>query len=139
MQYLLNYSSVSRKNVQSWIFNKSMSWFHRVNVISQLYGLPNSFTVMEESPWDKDNWKKTVKNLECERSRDYVVGLLYTLKICLAGGLSSHYARLIAIASLTCFFKLKKKIFLKFWIPPTASPLSPWPHTLPLQYPLTFP
>ena len=44
------------------------------------------------------------KNLECERSRDYVVGLLYTLKICLAGGLSSRYARLIAIASLTCFF-----------------------------------
>ena len=23
---------------------------------------PNSFTVMEESPWDKNNWKKVVKN-----------------------------------------------------------------------------
>ena len=42
--------------------NKSMSCFHRVNAVAQLYGLPNSFTVMEESPWDKLNWKKTIRN-----------------------------------------------------------------------------
>ena len=41
--------------------HKSMSWFHRVNTIAAKYGVPNSFTVLEESPWDKNNWKKVIK------------------------------------------------------------------------------
>ena len=53
------------------------------------------------------------KNLECERSHDYVVGLLYTFKICLASGLSS---RLVATASLDKFKPFwYYDIFLKFW------------------------
>ena len=35
----------------------SQSWFFRVNRVSNYYGLPNSFTVMDEIAWDKKKWK----------------------------------------------------------------------------------
>ena len=29
--------------------------------MANLYGLPNSFMIMEEPPWDKESWKIVVK------------------------------------------------------------------------------
>ena len=40
---------------------KSHSWFHRVNQIANMYGLPNCYTVFEELPWSKDSWKTAGK------------------------------------------------------------------------------
>ena len=39
----------------------SQSWFMRVNKVANLYGLPNSFTILNEPPWDKESWKRVVK------------------------------------------------------------------------------
>ena len=41
--------------------SKSQSWFIRTNEVANKYGLPNSYTVMEEPPWDKQSWKTVVK------------------------------------------------------------------------------
>lgn len=39
----------------------SNSWFHRVNKVANIYGLPNCYTVFFEYPWAKQNWKEVVK------------------------------------------------------------------------------
>ena len=40
----------------------SNSWFHRTNAVANFYGLPNSFTVLDEPPWDKLTWKNHIKS-----------------------------------------------------------------------------
>ena len=37
--------------------SNSLSWFHRVNKVANLYGIPNGYTIMNELPWDKNSWK----------------------------------------------------------------------------------
>ena len=37
------------------------SWFHRVNKVANIYGLPNCYTVFYEYSWAKQNWKEIVK------------------------------------------------------------------------------
>ena len=41
--------------------SNSQSWFIRVNKIADLYGLPNSYTIVSEPAWDKESWKTVVK------------------------------------------------------------------------------
>ena len=41
--------------------SSSQSWFFRVNRVANYYGLPNSYTVMDETAWDKKKWKAIVK------------------------------------------------------------------------------
>ena len=38
----------------------SKSWFIRANKVAEIYGLPNSYLVFEEEPWDKKNWKNII-------------------------------------------------------------------------------
>ena len=39
----------------------SKSWFHKVNHAANFDEVPNCYTVMEETAWDKTQWKKVVK------------------------------------------------------------------------------
>ena len=39
----------------------SQSWFIRVNKVANKYGLPNSYMIMNEYPWNKEGWKDVVK------------------------------------------------------------------------------
>ena len=45
-----------------------MSWYLRVNRVANLYGVPNSYTVFSEPPWEKNAWKTVIK----EAIRDYI-------------------------------------------------------------------
>ena len=32
-----------------------------MNKVTEIYGLPSAFTIIEELPWDKFSWKQTLK------------------------------------------------------------------------------
>ena len=66
----------------------------------------------------KISLKKYFKKISTEKEAATMSSASYPPEICLAGGLSSRFAHLIAIASLACFFAHLPYIthtFLLFW------------------------
>ena len=76
------------------------------------------FTVKNVPPKHPNSLASIIPVEKCKRSRNYVEGFIFTIKIYLAGGLSSRFTRLIAIASLICFKKTSSQ-------PPPHPPLLP--------------
>ena len=53
------YFYILEGEVISNMYNQGV--IHRVNKVTERYGLPSAFTTFEELPWDKFSWKQTNK------------------------------------------------------------------------------